>query len=308
MKYTTNFSDAELSRQLLLIAFASEAEIIQFISQQGSEEEVAGIHNLLKTWDSLQDRAKKILQEEENLPETIRSSEIPAEYLPKVREYISDSSILKTFPDGVDYAMVEIDKIIALQRTMDEDYTDLLKQRWSGNLEFEDLLDICLSAKCGKSEVKHLVYDDNHHVFSSPNSDLRYLGSYFKKIEDNDLDYSGGGVPIAAIISFVGYGVQPVSVYKVGKRFILNNGFHRVYALRSLGVKEIPVLVKKVHNAKINFPPNFLGFPKEYVLDFPRPTMMKDFFEPGFVVPIHCKKRAKVIQVRSNGSSLEVPL
>ncbi|NBW35827.1 MAG: hypothetical protein EBR30_12560 [Cytophagia bacterium] len=308
MKYTTNFSNNEFSKQLLLIAFASEAEIIQFISQQGSEDEVARIHNLLMTWSSLQEKVKKMLYEEEFLPETIQSQEIPQQYMSKVKEYLSDNSILKTFPDGVDYEMVEIDKIVALQRTMDEDYTNLLKERWSGKLEFEDILDICLSAKCGKSEVKHLVYDDNHHIFSSPNSDLRYLGSYYKKIEDNDLDYSGGGVPIAAIISFVGYGVQPISVYKVGNRVILNNGFHRVYALRSLGVKEIPVFVKKVHNAKINFPPNFLGFPKEYVLDFPRPTMMKDFFESGFVVPIHCKKRAKVIQVRSNGSSLEIPL
>ncbi|TND08343.1 MAG: hypothetical protein FD123_2374 [Bacteroidetes bacterium] len=308
MKFNANISSAEFSRQLLLIAFASEVEIIQFLGQQGSDEEVANIGKLLATWDSLQDRVKRILQEEENLPETILSREIPVQYNSMVEKYLNDNSIRKTFPDGVECAMVEIDKIISLQRTMDEDYTNLLQERWAGNLGFENILEICLSAKNDKSELKHLVYSPDHHVFSSPNSDLRYLGSYFKKIEDNDLEYSGGGVPVAAIISFVGYGVQPVSVYKVGKRFILNNGFHRVYALRSLGIKEIPVLVKKVHNSKINFPNNFLGFPKEYILDSPRPTLMKDFFEPGFVVPIHCKKRVKIIEVRSNGNSLEVPL
>lgn len=300
--------ESEFVKRFLLLAYAAEAEIIQFIKAQGSDTEVANLNKLLENWLSLQKRVKEILKEEENLHETINEKQIPQEFKPLIEQYLNDNSIKKTFPEGVDVVLVEIDKLVALQRIIDADYCNKLKQEWAGNISFENLLRICISSVCNKSEVKHLIHNTNHHVFSSPNSDFRFLGSYFKNLEIDDLDYSGGGVPVAAIISFVGYGVQPVSLYKVGKRYILNNGFHRVYTLRSLGIEYIPVLVKKIHDVRINFPNSFMGFPREYILGSPRPTLMKDFFEPGFIVPIQCKKRIKSIEVKVTGTSLEIPL
>jgi hypothetical protein len=88
-----------------------------------------------------------------------------------------------------------------------------------------------------------------------------------KELTAEDLDHAvSGGLPAAAIIAFVGYGGAPVNVLKVGSRIVLNNGFHRVYTLRRLGVKEIPVVVQHVSNPQLEFPPQVGGLPKEYLL------------------------------------------
>jgi hypothetical protein len=50
-------------------------------------------------------------------------------------------------------------------------------------------------------------------------------------------------VPVGAIILFVGYGAGSVNVLEANNRLILNNGFHRVYALRKSGVSKIPVVL-----------------------------------------------------------------
>ena len=47
----------------------------------------------------------------------------------------------------------------------------------------------------------------------------------------------------------------PPRVYRVGRRLILANGFHRLYALRALGVTHAPVLVLQVTHPQLELPP-----------------------------------------------------
>jgi len=123
-----------------------------------------------------------------------------------------------------------------------------------------------------------------------------------------DLQYAEtGGLPAAAVITFVGYGGSPVNVLREGQRVVLNNGFHRVYALRKLGVTQIPVVVQHVRNVELEFPPQVAGLPREYLLGAPRPVLMKDFFESEFAITLEARERIKMVTMGIVLNQQDVP-
>src|SRR2546422_1783424 len=89
---------------------------------------------------------------------------------------------------------------------------DRLLERYPKQPSMDDLIQICLSPKRAMDPIQHLEVAPNTHVFSSPNSDIRFLGAFVKDLTPDDLEWAvAGGLPAAAIIAFVGYGGAPVN-------------------------------------------------------------------------------------------------
>jgi hypothetical protein len=296
-------------RQRYLFAFATQAELSNYVRTQALMEEAQKLPQILKSWGALQLRIAALIRDEVGLPEAIRITEVPVEHGARIESIHNDPLFQRTFSAlPVQFAVVEIDKMIAGQRGVNLDYVDRLKASYPVKPTFEDLLDICISPTRRMDPIQHLEVAQNVHVFSSPNSDIRFLGAFVKTLQPEDLDFAVlGGIPVAAVISFVGYGGAPVNVLQAGQRVILNNGFHRVYALRSMGITDIPVVVQAVRNPQLEFPPGVAGLPREYLLGHPRPVVMKDFFEQDFGVTLNIRERIKMVTVGVSLSQHEVP-
>lgn len=296
-------------QQRYLFAFAPQAEVLHHVRTQALEEEANRLPEIMSSWESLQPRIEDLNQRESGSPDTIRVLSIPDGYQPQIQAYTSDPLFQKTFSNlPISFALVEIDKLVAPQRTVNLDYVDRLIASYPKSPAIDELLDICVSPKRKMDPIQHLEVAPNTHVFSSPNSDIRFLGAFVKHLTSQDLDYAVmGGLPAAAIIAFVGYGGAPVNVIQVGRRVVLNNGFHRVYALRSIGVTEIPVVIQHVRNAQLEFPPAICGLPKEYLLNESRPVLIKDFFEPEFAITLRVRERVKMVTVGMGLSQHDVP-
>jgi hypothetical protein len=188
------------------------------------------------------------------------------------------------------------------------DYVEVLKARYSGKTATADLVEICLSPVREMPAIQHLEIGNNVHVFSSRNLDVRFLGAFLKNLTSDDLRFAElGGIPAAAVIAFIGYGGAPVNVLKYQDRAVLNNGFHRVYALRALGVEKIPVVVQHARNPQLEFPQQVGGLPREYLLGSPRPVLMKDFFLDDFCISLKAKDRIKVVTLQAAVSHHDVP-
>jgi len=206
------------------------------------------------------------------------------------------------------FALVEIDKLVAPQRSVNLDYVERLQVAFRDKTSLSELISICLSPVREMPPIQHLEVANNTHMFSSPNTDLRFLGAFFKKLRPEDLQFAElGGIPAAAIITFIGYGGAPVNVFRWENRLVLNNGFHRLFALRSLGVTSVPVVVQHVQNIQLEFPSIVGGLPREYLLGVARPVLMKDFFEDGFCVTLNAKRRVRGISVQAAVGQFDVP-
>lgn len=296
-------------KQKYLYAFATQSEVLHHVRTQALEEETHRLPEILATWQRQQQRVTSLVQLETQIADSIRLDPIPDQYLPRLKAIASDELFRKTFANiPISFSLIEIDKLVAPQRTVNLNYMDRLMTRYPKTPTLDDLLEICVSPKREMDPIQHLEIGPNTHVFSSPNSDIRFLGAFVKNLTEEDLKYAvAGGLPASAVIAFIGYGGAPVNVLKAGKRVILNNGFHRVYALRSLGIKTVPVVVQNVSNVQLEFPPQVAGLPKEYLLNVPRPVLMKDFYDPDFSITLKVRERIKMVTLSIAFQQYDIP-
>lgn len=298
-------------QELYLYAFATQAEILHHLRSDATAQEQARLEDIMKIWQRVQIRVTELLEREAGEAERIMIEPIPDEHHDWVANLTRDTLFQKTFQNlPVSFSLVEIDRVVAPQRTVDLTYVSGLRKKYHNQMPtFPALLDICLGPKTSLDPIQYARTTGNTHVFSSPHTDVRFLGSYRRPLALDDFKYAEtGGLPTEAIVSFVGYGLSPINMFQAGDRYVLNNGFHRVYVLRSLGVRKIPAVIQHVRNVELEFPRSVLGLPREYVLNKSRPVLVKDFFEPGFAIELTVQKRLKMLRVSVGARHYEVPL
>jgi hypothetical protein len=297
-----------------LYAFASQGEILNYVRTQATDSDRERLPEIMTAWQNVQPRVSQISDQEAGIAETISVAPIPEEHTAAVESYVSTPLFQRTFSSlPVTIGVVEIDKLVAGQRMVNLPYVERLTERYASSPTFETLLDVCVSPHREMAPIQHLEIAPNTHVFSSPNSDIRFLGAFAKRqLTSEDLDLAeAGGLPGIAVVAFVGYGGASVNVLAAslpsGVRYVLNNGFHRVYALRRAGVTHIPVVIQQVQNVQLEFPPQVGQLPREYLLAAPRPSLMKDFFEPDFTVALKVLDRIKMVTIAIALNQHEVP-
>lgn len=259
-------------------------------------------------WNEIRPDIEALLTAEAGISETIRIADLPPEKAAEASSITDDKLLRRGFNLATAVVLVEIDKLIAAQRAVNLDQVDQIAAGFPEELTLDFLLDFCLSPKRPVAPIQHLELGQYAHAFSSPSPDLRYLGSFLKTLTPADLEYAEhGGIPVFAIVSFIGYGDSPVNVLWNGSRAVLNNGFHRVYALRQRGVRDIPVILQLATNVPLEFPPQVVDLPREYLLGHPRPVLMKDFFEERFNLVLRVKNRLRTVTIRSDVARYDVP-
>jgi hypothetical protein len=117
-----------------------------------------------------------------------------------------------------------------------------------------------------------------------------------------------GGQPVHAIMLLLGYGISTINVYRVGSRMILGNGFHRLYALRSLGITHAPVVIQEVTHPKLEMPATIGDVPIERLINTPRPALLKDFFDERLISEISQRPFIKTMQIAWGTNEAFVPI
>lgn len=295
--------------QLYLHAFATQGELFHHVRTQTLKEEAARFPEILAKWQAQQHAVQALLQSEVGLADQSSLESPPTELLPRLEEIAADPLLQKTFSAvPFSFAIVNADTLVASQRHVNLEYATRLQKSYEGKSSLRDLVEICLSPRREMPPIQHLETPNNAHVFSSPNLDVRFLGAFLKALSPEDLQFAElGGIPAAAVISFIGYGSTPVNVYRVKNRLVLSNGFHRVFALRTLGITNIPVLVQHINNWQLEFPPTLVSLPREYLLGAPRPALIKDFFREGFSITLRAKQKVKAVILQPAVSQVDIP-
>lgn len=299
---TSNFQ-----RQLLLYGWLPKPSVIDYVENQCIAEEATRKDEILKQWQN----ANAVFNAKS--PRTfdnISIKPIEQEYSAKLDAIKHDKRFAHTFPQfPTTFESVEIDKLISCQSTVAMDYISKLANGFPKKLDQDALIDICLSLDKTVPEVSDIRINQQTIVYSSENTDFRFLGALQKPLAEIDLDASStGGIPTRGLVLLFGYGGSPINVIRVGSRTFLNNGFHRVYALRKAGVTQIPVVVQTVHNHALEFPAMYQNIPKEYLLNAERLPMMEDYMNESLVIELKAKARRRGIKVVVITDPIDIPL
>lgn len=234
---------------------------------------------------------------EKGLADAIGIKPLPKEVEPAAQKIQEKQSFKKTFANHpITIAEIEIDKVVASQRTVNLDYAKLLESQIKD--KSFDLLSFCVEPDRGGSALKSGRSGGNAYTFASEDPSLRLLGAYESPFEETFMSpHHTGGQPMRAVIILVGFGSSSINVFKVGKRIILNNGFHRLYALRAAGLTHAPVVIQEINRADLELPEVIAELPRDYLVSADRPGLLKDFFDGKLTCEITQQDFIKSLQV-----------
>lgn len=261
------------------------------------DEEIENLDQTLRDWDTATRALRQIEAQEAGLANNKTTYSIDPN--PRFDEIQKDELFKNAFQaTPIEFRYVDLDDLIAYQRQVSLDHVASLEKKIPDKPTEDELIDICITTKVDMPTPIPTKKSGNSWFFTSPVSDFRFLGGYLKeKITDDDIKHTTvSAVPSHAITLFVGFGSPTINVVEAGGRLILNNGFHRVYTFYKKDIKRIPVVVQKVGNVDIDFPPH-LNPLKQYLLGSQRPVMIKDFFNPDLIKEFKQKKLVKTVRV-----------
>jgi hypothetical protein len=258
-------------------------------------------------WPTAAGRFAQLSREEAGVADTINSRSVRREDNFRVEALREDPGFISTFSNyPYSFLEVEIDKLVASQRTVHREYVLHLMAQFEH--QNRDLVQFCLMPWQDATPVTVGRTAQNAFTLSSENPGLRFLGAYeqpfTRETVRGDLP---GGQPVHLIALILGYGGSTVNVYRVANRMILNNGFHRLYALRSLGITHAPVVVQEIARPELELPPVIAELSRDYLVKDARPALLRDFLDAALTCEVTQRGFTKAVQVGWGISESMVP-
>ena len=287
--------DSELS--LYLIGRPPLKDFLRFVKNHAVKPLAKSA--LTDAWQAAQQVIRRLERDEAGVADDPPIRKLGPEYEPLLIEFLKDPLVhygFNTVPTEV--AIVELDRMVVYQEHIDITHSRRLEQKLGAIPGRAELFRTCLPYDHPQPPVKWSRVSHGKFVFVSPSNDLRYLGPM--GLEPGQLKDAPGGNLVGVVGLSVGFGSNFMNAIYAEKRLILNNGSHRAFALRQMGVTHVPCVIQHVASRDeldVVASSSVRRDPDLY-LKHVRPPMLKDYFNPQLrmVMPVH--RRLRQITVR----------
>src|SRR6266850_2967982 len=255
---------------------------------------------LTEEWQAAHDVVRRLQKEEAGIPDNPSLQPLsPDNQL--LLEFIKNPLVKNTFNTvPTEVAYVDLSQIVVYQAQIDLTFVRQLRKKLASNpLNEEALFRVCLPDGQVTPPAKWSRMHHDTYVFVSPSNDLRFLGA-MQMQPYHIQDYPPGGNLVGVVGLPVGFGSNFMNAIYAEQRLILNNGSHRAFALRQMGVTHVPCIVQHVASRdelEVVASSSVRRNPDLY-LKHVRPPMLKDYFNPQLrmVMPVH--RRLRQVTVR----------
>jgi hypothetical protein len=266
---------------------------------------------IVKDWHAANSCIRALEKEEAGCADDppVTKVEVNSKYEPLLIEFLKDPLVRHSFNTvPTEIAWVELDRLVVYQKHIDLTFVRRLKKKLGPAPSEEDIFRTCLSYEHHHPPVKWSPMSGGRFVFMSPSNDLRFLGTMPLKAK-HIKDYAPPGSLVGVIGLAVGFGSNFLNVVYAEKRLVLNNGSHRAYALREMGFTHVPCIVQHVSSRdelELVGSSEVRRHPDRY-LKHPRPSMLKDYFDPKLHRVFQIHRRSKQVTVKFEVDETYVP-
>jgi hypothetical protein len=211
---------------------------------------------------------------------------------PRTKEYLKKVPTDRILSEAVrglgwSFKKVEIDGLICIQKHVNLSYVEMISRGCDFTKE-EDLVDICFTDRFLNRASSVTKVGENEYKVSADGDDLMLLGARSTYDE---------AAKTRTVSVEVGWGVPAVLVVKVGEKYFLQNGCHRVYALKARGIPYVPcVLVEGETYANLGNPGQ-PGFFSESLTMSKTPPTFAGFFSDRLSATVKLRPRHTLITV-----------
>ncbi|MBI4754131.1 MAG: hypothetical protein HY778_01620 [Betaproteobacteria bacterium] len=295
--------------ELWLLGVPRLADYLEFVKHRTLGGRDADEGALVDQWRAANDRYRQLERDEAGAPDGAEARPLPPGMAPLVERLMADPYFRQAYaPIPVAFGMVELDRLAVYQHHVTVDHVEQLRLRLGEQPDDETLFRLCLPFDHPMPPVRVGRAGSRRYVFHSPSIDLRYLGSVLLDA-DQVVRYTPEG-PAAGIVGLVvGFGSNFLNVVRHGTRMVLNNGYHRAYALRAIGVTHVPCIIQvasRFDELELAGGSEIAEDPRFYY-EAPRPPMFRDFFDPLLTRVFRTPRVRKQIQVSFDIQTVTVP-
>ena len=194
--------------------------------------------------------------------------------------------------------LVELDKLVVSQIHVECGFSQTLATRLGATPSPSELFRFCLplDRELPPVAIKRLASD--RYQFTSPSSDFRQHNPML--LLGKDIAHLKLPGPAAALVGIsVGFGSNFMSGIRSGNRVLLQNGYHRAYALRGAGITHAWCVIEHVtrkDELRLSATEDVLSDP-EFYFAAKRPPIMRDYFHSQIAKHLTAKRMECVIEV-----------
>ncbi|WP_418316850.1 hypothetical protein [Piscinibacter sakaiensis] len=213
----------------------------------------------------------------------------------------------------VAFGMVELDRLVVFQQRVSLDHA----ARFSRAIAAADndraredaLFGICLPLEADPPPVVSCNAGSGKYVFQSDLADLRAFSPRLISDATARTLLTSNGHAQAGIAVPIGFGARHLNVVRLAGRMVLNNGYHRAYALREAGFTHVPCVIQAIsHTSELAYAggssliDNF-----DQLFEMPRPPLFRDFFDPQLTTRLKLQRTRKQVLISVSIETLRVP-
>jgi hypothetical protein len=212
---------------------------------------------------------------------------------------LGDRYFTETFDTlPVEICWVELARLVVSQSNISCGFAGDLRRALPEPGDNEALFRFCLPLDRAQPPVRVQKSGKDRYVFTSPSTDFRlHPPALLEAAQVSGLRSFG---PVASILAFaVGFGSNFLSVVRSDERLLLQNGYHRAFALLSAGITHAPAVVQTVtrkDELRIAASDDVCEDPAFY-FRAARPPLLRDFLDP---------RLGKRLRVRPMQTSIEI--
>lgn len=264
---------------------------------------------LTDEWRDANDYYHELEQRESGIADQVECRDLDPALTPLVEEMRENTYYRRAFNKlPTAFGMVELDRLIVFQKSVTDTFVKALASRLGRAPAPEALFRFAMPIGERDAPVEIRRVGSKRYVFRSDSTDFRYHEPVL--LEPGQIRGYDAFGPIAGIVGLVvGFGSNMLNAVRVGKRLVLQNGYHRACALRELGVTHAPCIIQTVTRTD-----ELELAAKGVVVEDPdfyfktaRPPLLKDFFDPRIRKQLRCHKQVRMVEVNFEVKDFLVP-
>ena len=299
--------ESDAGENLYLIGRPKLREFLSYVASHALNP--AGRGTLTEEWNAANAVVRDLEKEEAGLADDPPMSSLGPEYEPLLMEFLKDPLVrygFNTVP--TDVAMVELDRLVVYQKHIDLTFARRLEAELGPAPGREQIFRTCLPYDHPQPPVQWSQPRQDTFVFVSASNDLRFLGP-MRLQAGHIVRYPPPGDLVGVAGIAVGFGTNFLNAVYAERRLVLNNGSHRAYALRKLGVTHAPCIVQHVgsRDELDVVGTRVVRRDPDLYLKHPRPSMLKDYFDRRLYKVMSVRRRLRQVTVRFEVKESSVP-
>ena len=299
-----------VDRHVYLLGRPPIGEFLGYVRTCGLEANGGDEKELMEEWRTANDRVRELETSEGGLADDPPMEPLPPELHEAAEAVVADRSFQQAFRLlPTELVMVELDRLVVYQKYINLTHVDELRRDFpSGTPTMQELFRICIPEHSKTPPVRITRTAANSYTFVSPSRDFRFIEPTLLDA-DQVVGYSRMGPVTAVVGSVLGFGWNSVNALQVENRLILNNGSHRAFALRDLGVTHVPCVVQKVtrpEELEIASGEELRRHSDRY-LRSPRPALLKDYFDDRLRKVLDVARVHRMVKVTIGVEMSDIP-